>query len=66
MTPQELYSALDAYRKARGWPWWQIEAAIDIDQCIRRRMRDGAVSWAVRTRAEALLGGRRQALTRKE
>lgn len=58
---RQLYAALDAARRERDWPWWRLEAAVDISECIRRRMRDGAATPAVCERAETWLERTRSA-----
>lgn len=62
MTPQELHAALDERRKALGWPWWKVAAAVDISSERLRPMRYGVLSPALRERCEEWL--RRQAQPR--
>lgn len=56
MTPQELYEAIDARRKALGWPWWKVSVALDISVERVRLIRRGRLSDGLRARAEKWLG----------
>jgi len=57
MTPEELYTAMDARRREAGLVWWQV--AVELDTCAEtlRVVRDGLLSQRLRERIEAWLGG---------
>lgn len=55
VTPQQLWAALDARRRALGWAWWQVAVALDIGEDRLRRVRRGLLSDALRDRAAAWL-----------
>ncbi len=55
MTPEEMYVALNARKKALRWPWWKVALKLGCDTSTIYQMRRGRLSRPVRERAEEWL-----------